>query len=243
MAKADLRDFYTDEATSYENVRYGSRYGCLFRTIHREAVEEILATRLPWPRALDVASGTGQLLPPLLASSTSLVACDLTPAMLKVSRTKYVAHEQLEFCVADAGCLPYREATFDVVASARFLHLFDVSRQGALVAEMGRVLCPGGILIVDFYSATSRRIFQPAIWMYRKLLRKRPENDHRVDVPTAMQMLADAGLTVSEVRGVGNFLLVPLLWLPQRWLVALARGLSRRMPALSEQFIVVATRA
>jgi ubiquinone/menaquinone biosynthesis C-methylase UbiE len=242
VARTDLRDFYTGEAASYETVRYGSKYGRLFRTIHRNAIVRILSSRQGWKNALDVASGTGQLLPPLLAVTDLVVASDLTPAMLKVSRSNNVLQSKLAFCVADATRLPYNSASFEIVASARFLHLFEPDRQTALIGEMARVLASDGLLIVDFYSLTSRRIFGPLIWAYRTLLRKRPENDHRVSGVMARRMVEAAGLKVVEVRGVGNFLLAPLSWLPQKWLLAVAFALSGRFAALSEQFIVVASK-
>jgi SAM-dependent methyltransferase len=242
VARTDLRDFYTGEAESYESVRYGSKYGRLFRTIHRDIIVRILSSRQGWKSALDVASGTGQLLPPLLSAAGLVVASDLTPAMLKVSRSNNELQPKLAFCVADATRLPYNSASFEIVASARFLHLFEPDRQAALIGEMARVLAPEGLLIVDFYSLTSRRIFWPVIWAYRTLWRKRPENDHRVSGAMARRMVEAAGLKVVEVRGVGNFLLAPFSWLPQKWLLVGASALSGRFAALSEQFVVVASK-
>lgn len=242
MARADLRDFYTDEAGSYETRRYGSRYGRLFRAIHERAIAAILSSKPYWSNVLDVASGTGQLLPPLLAVTDLVVANDLTPAMLQVSREKNQQQTKLAFCVADAGHLPYADATFEVVASARFLHLFEPRRQAILIAEMARVLAPQGLLIVDFYSQTARRIYGPLIWIYRTALRKRPENDYRVTRSVARAMVEAAGLNVVEIRGIGNFLLAPFAWLPHKWLLPIANVLSSGMGAMSEQFIVVATK-
>lgn len=242
MANAEFRDFYTEEAGSYEAVRYGSRYGRLFRAIHEDAMDRILAREMRWSTAADVASGTGQLLAPLLRHVERVVANDLTPAMLGVSRERFRSEKNLAFCVCDAQRLPYADRAFEIVGSARFLHLFEHDVQSAFVAEMARVVAPGGLLVVDFYSQDARRIFWLPIALYRRILRKRPENDHRVSVREAIAMVEAAGLIVKEVVGVGNFLLAPFAWLPVASLLPVARFLSRRLSALSEQFIVVATR-
>jgi SAM-dependent methyltransferase len=242
VANADFRDFYTDEAGSYETVRYGSRYGRLFRAIHEDAVDRILARKTLWKNAADVASGTGQLLEPLLRHVEQIVANDLTPAMLGVSRERFASKRNLAFCVCDARQLPYADGAFEVVGSARFLHLFENDVQAAFVAEMARIVAPGGLLLADFYSRDARRIFGLPIALYRALLRKRPENDHRVSVLEAKQMVEIAGLVVKDVIGVGNFLLAPFTWLPQATLLRLARFLSRRFGVLSEQFIIVAAK-
>jgi SAM-dependent methyltransferase len=242
VGNAEFRDFYTEEAGSYEAVRYGSHYGRLFRAIHEDAVDRILARETPWKSAADVASGTGQLLAPLLRRVEHVVANDLTPAMLKVSRERFAAKQNLAFCVCDAQRLPYADGAFEIVGSARFLHLFGNDAQAAFVAEMARIVASGGLLVVDFYSLDARRIFRLPIAVYRALLRKRAENDHRVSENEARAMVEATGLVVKDVIGVGNFLLAPFAWLPHAALLRIARFLSRRCGVLSEQFIVVATK-
>ncbi len=239
MASPDYQDFYTDEAAGYEAKRYGSRYGRLFRRWQRDAVDRALAGTPRNIEILDVASGTGQMLPSLAAVGDVVVASDLTAAMLNVARANCEKFPSISYCVADAGRLPYAEGTFDVVASSRFLHLFEPGRQLMLIVEMAKVLSPGGTLIVDFYSADGRRFFAPLIGIYRALLRKRPENDHRVSVRAAREMIESAGLHVSRVEGLGNFLLVPFLWLPESLLVRASHWLGRDLAFMSEQFIVV----
>lgn len=243
MPNSDYRHFYSEEAAGYEAKRYGTHYGRLFRVFQRAAVERALTGRRRSRKILDVASGTGQMLPSLAAAGDMVVASDLTPAMLCVARECNVMRPFIAYCVADAMRLPYADSTFDAVASSRFLHLFDIKQQQKLVVEMARVLAPGGILIVDFYSANARRIFGPPIWIYRKLLRKRPENDCRVSLSAAREMLQQAGLCVDSMEGIGNFFLVPFLWLPQSWLSQIGSWLGRHCAVLSEQFIVVARKS
>ncbi|MEO8671042.1 MAG: class I SAM-dependent methyltransferase [Tahibacter sp.] len=240
MEKSDHRDFYTGEAAGYESKRYGSRYGQLFRTLQRKSVDRALSQGARIATILDVASGTGQMLPSLASFGDLVVASDLTPAMLAVARERSSMYPNVLYCVADATRLPYAIQTFDAVASSRFLHLFAPSVQQELVQEMARVLSSGGTLVVDYYSANGRRIFAPFIWFYRTLLRKRPENDHRVSLRDARHMIERAGLEVVRIEGIGNFLLVPWLWLPRSWLLGIATWLGQHCVSWSEQFIVVA---
>lgn len=233
-------DFYTREAANYEARRYGSRYGRLFRSLQRGAVARGLALSHGPRHILDVASGTGQMLPVFAASGAMVVAGDLTPAMLKESRIACAALKGVDYCVADAAQLPYVADGFDVVASSRFLHLFKPSTQQSLLQEMARVVKPGGVLIVDFYSADARRFFAWPIGLYRVLLRKRPENDYRVGMNEARAMIESTGMRLVYVEGIGNFTLVPLLWMPAPWLMRLAMWLGRNCVRLSEQFLVVA---
>ena len=240
MAKVDYQQFYSDEASGYDSRRYGSAYGTLFRRLQRAAVVRALAdVGAPPVRILDVATGTGQMLPVLRAAGATVVASDLTVAMLGEAR-RILGNSGIAYCVGDAFSLPYASGRFDVVASSRFLHLFDIAGQGALIREMARVLAPGGLLIVDFYSETGRRWVRLPIWIYRTLLRKRPENDVRVTIAQAQEMLVAGGLQPLRVEGLGNFLLALVPWLPLAWRMRVGEWLGRRYAWMSEQFMIVA---
>ncbi|HEU5102222.1 MAG TPA: class I SAM-dependent methyltransferase [Roseiflexaceae bacterium] len=109
----------------------------------------------PAPRVLDVATGTGRV-PLLLASQPwfggQIDAIDLTPAMLDRARAKLNAaglEARAKLLQGDAGRLPWPDASFDLVVSLEALEFF--SRPRRALAEMARVLRPGGALIVSKY--------------------------------------------------------------------------------------------
>lgn len=83
--------------------------------------------------ALDVATGGGQTAGALEAAGARVVASDATPAMLAGARRPGV--------VADAQALPFREASFDVVASRiaphHFPDLADFCQEAARVLRQG----------------------------------------------------------------------------------------------------------
>lgn len=240
MARIDQSSFYSKEAAGYESTRYGTRYGRLFRAVHRSTLKQLLPKS---QYSLDVATGTGQMLPVLADATTTLVAQDLTPEMLQEAKALNMKHPNITYIVGDAMRLPFPDETFDVVASSRFLHLFNLESQRLLLAEMSRVAKPGGLVIVDFYSADARRFFSIPIAIYRWLLRKRPENDFRIGIKQAREMALSCNLQIEYLRGLGNFILVPLLWLPNKTVQRIAISLGKHLPSLSEQFMIRAKKS
>ncbi|WP_326550837.1 class I SAM-dependent methyltransferase [Micromonospora sp. NBC_01813] len=107
-------------------------------------------------RTLEVAAGTGRnfsFYPP----EVTLVAIDASTGMLDVARDRAAAlGRDIEIRQADATALPYADASFDAVVCT--LALCSVAdREGAL-AEMHRVLRPGGrLLLLDHYERRWRQ--------------------------------------------------------------------------------------
>ncbi|MFL5806484.1 MAG: class I SAM-dependent methyltransferase [Roseiflexaceae bacterium] len=107
------------------------------------------------PRVLDVATGTGRV--PLLLSGQpwfggEVHGIDIAPAMLAQARAKAAAAgvgARIKLREGDAGSLPWPDQTFDLVTSLEALEFFPYPRRA--LAEMARVLRPGGALIVSKY--------------------------------------------------------------------------------------------
>ena len=100
-------------------------------------------------RVLDVGCGTGDLLrimAPLVAPG-SAIGVDLSAALIACARQRTAPGlGHVSFQVGDAGELPFADAAFDrVVANQVLLHLAD---PWGAVAEMRRVLGPGGLLSI-----------------------------------------------------------------------------------------------
>ncbi len=104
--------------------------------------------RLTWQNAatvLDVGSGTGRLLPLLrhFAPQARLTGIDLAAAMLHRARLR---PDAAQLAQANALHLPLLAGGFNVVlCHAVFPHFPDAS---LALAEIGRVLSPGGSLII-----------------------------------------------------------------------------------------------
>ncbi|WP_213953538.1 methyltransferase domain-containing protein [Variovorax sp. dw_954] len=98
----------------------------------------------PGETVLDVATGTGVVAITAARAGAKVCALDLTPELLDVARDNaaIAGLEEIGWTEGDAEQLPYPDASFDVVLS-QFGHMF-APRPGVTVAEMRRVLKPGG---------------------------------------------------------------------------------------------------
>ncbi len=102
-------------------------------------------------RLVDVACGTGliaRLAAERVAPSGSVTGVDISPDMIDVARSVAApALPQIEWQVADAAALPLPDACCDVATCQ--MGLMFVEDRPAAVAEMRRVLVPGGRVVVN----------------------------------------------------------------------------------------------
>ncbi len=102
-------------------------------------------------RILDLATGSGDLARTLarVCPGATIIGVDFCLPMLRIARRKHLPH----LVQADALRLPFADATFDAVTIAFGLRNME-SHERAL-AEMARVLRPGGqLLVLDFSAPT-----------------------------------------------------------------------------------------
>jgi ubiquinone/menaquinone biosynthesis C-methylase UbiE len=97
-------------------------------------------------RVLEVAVGTGRSLP-FYSREVRPIGVDLSPDMLALARRR--ASElgvDAELREGDAESLPFEDESFDTVVCA--LGLCSIPRPRVAIAEMRRVLRPGGSLVL-----------------------------------------------------------------------------------------------
>jgi ubiquinone/menaquinone biosynthesis C-methylase UbiE len=97
-------------------------------------------------RVLDVASGEGYGSALLAASARSVVGVEIDEESVRLARENY-RFENLEFRIGDCRRLPLADGSCDVVVS--FETIEHIGEQTEFVAEMRRVLCPEGLLILS----------------------------------------------------------------------------------------------
>lgn len=96
-------------------------------------------------RVLDIATGTGNLAVPLAHAGCIVTGVDIAPNLLVQARERAAADGlTIQFDEGDAEALPYPDASFDAVVTM-FGAMF-APRPEVVVAEMARVLKPGGLL-------------------------------------------------------------------------------------------------
>ena len=104
----------------------------------------------PGERVLDVACGTGviaRLAAEQVGPTGSVTAVDIAPDMIDVARaTPAPSSTPIDWHVGDATSLPFADGDYDVVLCQMGLMFMD---RPAAVAEMRRVLRPGGRLVTN----------------------------------------------------------------------------------------------
>ncbi len=114
------------------------------RLVTRAAVQ-------PGERALDLATGTGDVAFALAARGAVVAGLDVTHRMLELARAKQAAGtaSAVTWTTGDMGALPFPNAVFQIVTTSYGLR--NVPDLDAAIAEIVRVLAPGGrFLSLDF---------------------------------------------------------------------------------------------
>jgi malonyl-CoA O-methyltransferase len=113
--------------------------------VRNELIERLALFKLTPPVALDLGTGTGGGAQALRGAyrRALVLALDSAPGMLREARRRSTLFRRFERILADAARLPLATASVDLVFSSLMLQWCD-DLTGPL-AEVRRVLCPGGL--------------------------------------------------------------------------------------------------
>jgi demethylmenaquinone methyltransferase/2-methoxy-6-polyprenyl-1,4-benzoquinol methylase len=101
----------------------------------------------PGERVLDIAAGTGTSSVALAKSGAEVIALDFSAGMVEEGRRR---HPDLTFVQGDAMKLPFADGEFDAVTIS--FGLRNVQQPKVAIAEMRRVLKPGGRVVICEFS-------------------------------------------------------------------------------------------
>ena len=145
-----VRQLFAQIADRYDLITRVLSYG---RDRHWKRRLVDLATPRRGGRALDLATGTGDIAFAVQARGTRVVGLDVTRRMIELAREKG-GRDAPTFLVGDMVALPFKSEAFDLVTTGYGLR--NVPDLAAALDEMLRVLKPGGqALSLDFDRPTN----------------------------------------------------------------------------------------
>jgi ubiquinone/menaquinone biosynthesis C-methylase UbiE len=159
--RAQTRRFFDSISQPDELPQHQSLDGAFYRRIALQQLDIDTGT------ILDLGTGAGLLLPPLLQKADGLIAVDSSTAMLDMARqTVGPDSARVDFRLGDLEHLPVADAEVDAVVACMVLH--HLSRPELAIAEARRALKPGGLLVVvdlQRHTDESLRETQADLWL------------------------------------------------------------------------------
>lgn len=120
----------------------------------------------PEMQVLDLCCGRGQATQILTTYSEAVTGLDASPLALKWARTHVPEATYIE---AFAEAMPFPESQFDLVHTSMALHEMEPDRLQQILAEVQRVLKPGGTFtLIDFHAPTTP-FFWPGLILFLAL--------------------------------------------------------------------------
>lgn len=230
---SDYDSIYTDDVSLAENTIIG---GIIAKLANNDS------------SILDLGCGTGLGYELLLArgkENVSYTGIDISPGMIQVAKRRFLSHSNASFQVMNIEDMSFfKNSSFDVCISL-FGSFSHVLNPGTSIAEIYRVLKPGGRLFLMLYSRWSWKNFFEAITRLHpsKLAEVRPYEIRK----TSGSIFADARFytlkSISEhfkqfgeieVRGLNCRLEIPL-YKPPHGMQAVVEYLESESRRLSDR--------
>jgi ubiquinone/menaquinone biosynthesis C-methylase UbiE len=147
IGKGDYRN-----VSNYDDKRYVGAANEYKKQVTSNAYHRLIGS-LQGKRILDVGCGTGRGVADFVEVAKQTVGADASHDMLLAAAKKVEGRSGVGLVRSYAQSLPFPTGYFDVVTSLNFLHLFSLQTQGDMIAEMKRVVRPGGIVVLEFDNA------------------------------------------------------------------------------------------
>jgi len=190
--KMDPKDYYDAFSAGYDSRRHVG-YHALLDELESDLVKKYCTGRF----VLDAGCGTGLVLSRVAGDVRGVVGVDLSMGMLRKA-----SERGGQLAQGSLTRLPFADGSFDAAYSFKVLaHIPDIV--GA-VAELGRVVRPGGHLILEFYNPLSVR---GLLWLLKRPGRvARGVHERQVyvrfDTPWGVRRYLPPEYEVVESRGI-----------------------------------------
>ena len=137
----------------------------------RNKVVQLVSDTQP-KNILDIATGTGDLAINLSRTNASqIIGLDISEGMLEVGRKKILnkeLHNTIDMVVGDSENLPFDDNSFDAITVAFGVRNFENLKAG--LAEILRVLKPGGIVVILETSVPTKFPFKQGYYLHSNIV-------------------------------------------------------------------------
>jgi ubiquinone/menaquinone biosynthesis C-methylase UbiE len=183
--KEDVAKIFDKDRSKYSYQKYKHKIesNLLTKTISDVPFEEV--------NILDVACGTGRMLPEVFNTKKKIiyVGLDTSDRMIDELKKKEVYlknKKSIKLILSDAEKLPFKDNAFDIVCTYHLLWHIPEKEQRAIIAEMLRITKKGGVIIFDILN-------KDFIWenLKKYLGKKEPEGLYKQRIPEIKKILGD----------------------------------------------------
>jgi demethylmenaquinone methyltransferase/2-methoxy-6-polyprenyl-1,4-benzoquinol methylase len=210
-----VRTLFATIAARYDFITVALSYGQDRRWKRRLVA---LAAPRPAARALDLATGTGDIAFALAARGARVVGLDITLRMIELARAKKAGDAAApRFVAGDMMALPFPPASFDIVTTGYGLR--NVPDLAGAIEEIGRVLAPGGQMLSLDFNRPANRVVRSVYLAYLTvvgsalgwILHRDPETYMYIAASIRQYPGAEAVARMFEARGFSRVRWYPVL--------------------------------
>lgn len=144
----EVVEYYDSIAADYDRSRFAGSYGRYIDAQERAVLRKFLRG-VSGPTVAELACGTGRLL------DFASVGVDASHEMLRCARQK---HPEARLVEAQAHRLPFDDASVDAIYCFHLLMHLEPDYIAEVLADVERVLRPGGVAIFDIPSRLRRNV-------------------------------------------------------------------------------------
>ncbi len=228
--------YYDRLAPEYEEQRFRSLKDIVTRRLEEALLDEMLS-QTSGKLGADIGAGTGRISKLLLRHCENIVLVEPALGMLRILETDALLTTKPRIR-SETKHLPFPDRTLDIVTAVRVL--WHVEAPLEAIAEIARVLKPGGYAVFDFASARSLTNLAARV-------RGVEVQTHFLSRRQLMTMLETAGLEAVQIAAHKSLFLQVFpdkIGGTSRFMDALLmiEGLARRAKVPGTTFTIVAAR-